>query len=122
MRTLGIFAASLSLAACESGGTSTSEMETAAIEHARQELRLSAEVPLQARVWVGSQQHEDQIVMCGTVSDSRTGTAVPPKRFAATGDPIKWLVFEDAHDAMVIARPDVFPEWERLCGTGANAT
>lgn len=122
MRTLVMIGASLGLAACESGGTSTSEMRTAAIEHARQELKLAADVPLQARVWVGQEQHQDQTVMCGTVSDSTAGTTVPPKRFAATGDPVRWLIFEDAHDAMVTAQPDKFPEWQRLCGPAPSST
>lgn len=121
MRTLVAIAASLGLAACEDGGTSTSEMRAAAIEHARQELKLAANAPLEATVWVGAQQHEDQTVMCGTVSSSG-GTVMKPKRFAATGDPINWLIFEDAHDAMVTAQPDKFPEWQRLCGPGPSST
>ena len=118
MRTLVFYAAALGLAACESGGTSTLEMRMGAIEHTRQELKLGADVPLQATVWVGPQQHQNQTVMCGTVSDSRAGTAMSPKRFAAVGDPMKWLVFEDAHDAMVTAQPNKFPEWQQLCGSG----
>lgn len=122
MRALLMTVAGLGVAACEGGGTSTSEMRTAAIEHARQELNLAADVPLQATVWVGPQQHQDQTVMCGTISDSRSGTAMSPKRFAATGDPVKWLIFEDAHDAMVTAQPDKFPEWQQLCGSGQPST
>lgn len=113
-------AATLGLAACEQGGTSTAEMKTAAIEHARQELGLAANVPLNATVWVGPEQHREQAVLCGTVSDETPGTRVPPKRFAATGDPIEWLIFEDAHDAMIPAQPDKFPEWGRLCGRGRS--
>lgn len=111
-------AAAVVLASCEGGGTSTAEMEAAAIEHARQELGLAADVPLQSTVWAGQGEDREEVVLCGTVSDQRPGTTVPPKRFAATGDPIRWLVFEDAHDAMVTAQPNKFPEWERLCGNG----
>jgi hypothetical protein len=91
-------------------------MQIAAIEHARQELGVAADVPLQARVWVGPEQYEEQTVLCGTVSDRTPASRVPPQRFAATGDPIQWLVFEDAHNPLITSRPDKFPEWQRLCG------
>ena len=122
MRALALLAAILGLVACESGGTSTAEMRTAAVEHARQQLGLGADVPLQATVWVGPEQHQEQTVLCGTVSDSSPGTRVPPKRFAATGDPVRWLIFEDAHGPMVTAQPDKFPEWQRLCGSDKSST
>lgn len=118
MRTLVLVAAGLCLAACnDSGGTSTAEMKTAAIEYTREQLKLGAQVPLDAKVWVGQEHHDDQLVMCGTVRDTTPASRVPPKRFAATGDPIRWLVFEDAHDAMVISQPDKFKEWLQLCGS-----
>lgn len=121
MRRLLLLSVILGLAACEDGGTSAAEMEAAAIDKARQELRLAADAPLQAKVWVGAEEHEGETVLCGTVSDPNPGTRIPPKRFAATGDPIRWLIFEDAHSPMVRTQGDKFPEWGRLCG-GNQAT
>ncbi len=117
MRALVMLTASLGLAACDDGGTSTADMRAAAIEYTREELKLAPAVPLEAKVWVGPERHDDKIVLCGTVSDVTPNSRMPPKRFAATGDPINWLVFEDAHDAMVSAQPDKFPEWQELCGS-----
>ncbi|MBA2772219.1 MAG: hypothetical protein M3428_03375 [Pseudomonadota bacterium] len=105
------------LGGCESGGTSTREMEAAAIAHARQELGLAETVPLEATVWIG-EPREGQTVMCGTVSDRSPGGGAPPQRFAATSDPVNWLIFEGAHNAMVPSQPDKFPEWQALCGRG----
>ena len=116
MRTPVLLAAALGLFACERGGTSSAEMRAAAIDHARQVLGLAADVPLEATVWVGPEQHEGETVLCGTVSGTSPGTRVPPKRFAATGEPVRWLIFEDAHDPMVRTQPDMFSEWQRLCG------
>ncbi|MDQ3246632.1 MAG: hypothetical protein M3Q52_07050 [Pseudomonadota bacterium] len=115
MRKLLLLFAVLGLAACEDGGTSAAEMEAAALDKVRQELRLAADAPLQTKVWVGAQEHEGETVLCGTASDSTPGTTVPPKRFAATGDPIRWLIFEDAYNPMIRTQGDKFPEWRRLC-------
>lgn len=117
MRTPIWLVASLSIAACERGGTSVLEMEAAAKDHTRQELGLAADVPLQATVWVGRGDEKEETVLCGTVRDERQGTPVRPKRFAATGDPIRWLIFEDAHAPMTRSQPDKFPEWQQLCGS-----
>lgn len=109
-----IAAASLA-AACEGGGTSTREVKAAAIQHAKQELRLPASEPLEATAWVGQNDEREGLVICGTVSGKGSGSRVRPQRFAATADPIRWLIFEDAHDPMVASQPDKFPEWRRLC-------
>ena len=108
------------VAACDPGGTSSAEMEAAAVERARDELGLAADVPLQAEVWVGRGQHEGQTVLCGTVSGSAPGSKVTPKRFAATVDPVDWLIFENAHASMAPSQPDKFPEWRRLCGSDGS--
>ena len=107
------------LSGCEEGGTSTIELRQAAIDKARQELGLAADVQLEATTWAGA-EHEDQVALCGTVSGTGNGGQVQPQRFAATGDPIRWLVFEDAHDPLLTSQPDKFPEWERLCAKTAG--
>ncbi len=118
MRALLILTAAAStLSACEDGGTSTREMEAAAIDRARQELRLGAEVPLEAIVWAGAEDYDGKTVLCGTVSGKAGAASAPPQRFAATGDPIEWLVFTNAHSPMPPSQPDIFPEWQRICGS-----
>lgn len=108
----------LPLCACGQGGTSTAEVRSAAIDRAREELRIGGDIPLEATVWVG-QPHEGEVTVCGTVSS--TGAArVRPQRFAATTSPIRWLIFEDAHASTVPSQPDKFPEWSRICGRAAN--
>lgn len=103
MRTIIIFAASL---------------KAAAEQRARQELKLPAGTQLESTVWVGNEQYEGATVLCGTVSGEGPGTSVRPHRFAATGDPVEWLAFEDAHDPMIATRAEKFPEWARYCGEG----
>ncbi len=114
-----MLAAASSLGGCETGGTSTTEMKAAAIERARQEAGLAANVPLEATVWTGVGQHDDQIVLCGTVSGESGATRIA-KRFAATGVPIRWLAFEDAHDPMIRSQPNKFIEWQQVCADGAR--
>jgi hypothetical protein len=111
--------AALLLAGCNAGGTSTQEVRRAAIEHARQQLKLPADTPLEARAWVG-QPHDGELTVCGTVSGQSGSSAVPPQRFAAATEPIEWLLFEPAHDPMVRSQPDKFREWSQLCGRGAE--
>ena len=113
-------ASALAVSACDSGGTSTREMEAAAIEQAREKLNLPADALLEAKVWVG-QPFDGETVMCGTVSDTSAGSAVRPQRFAATPEPLRWLVFEDAHDPMSRSQPDKFIEWASVCGTGTQS-
>ena len=121
-RSFTVFAVTASLCGCESGGTSTREIEAAAVQRARQQLRLPASAPLEAKVWVGSEEFDDQPVLCGTVSGAGSSKGrVRPQRFAATGDPINWLVFEDAHAPIVRSQPDKFQEWGRLCSDGPAA-
>ena len=120
MRTIGTgLAAVLALSACNSG-TSTAEVEKAAIERARSELRLPASAPLEARAWVG-EEHQDQLVVCGTVSAPGPGAAIPAKRFAAHTSPIEWIHFENAHDTSQAAQPDKFVTWHQMCGDRGGA-
>ena len=111
----------LSLLACNQAGVSTREMEELAVDRARQELKLAAEVPLQATVWTGK-PYEDKVTMCGTVSAAEgSSTPVEPQRFAAVGDPPQFLFFEPAHEEMVQSRPNMFQSFETLCaGTQAG--
>ena len=110
----------IATSACGGGGTSTREMEAAAIEQARQRLNLPADAPLEAKVWVGL-PFDGETVMCGTVSDTAADSGVPAQRFAATPEPLRWLVFEDAHDPMSRSQPDKFVEWASVCGTGTQS-
>ena len=114
-RTLAVVAAASLAVACERGGTSTREVRAAAIQHAKEKLRLPASAPLEATAWVGQTDEREGLVICGTVSGKGSGSGVRPQRFAATADPIRWLIFEDAHDPLVASQPDKFPEWQRLC-------
>ena len=111
----------LSLMACDQAEVSTREMGRLAIDRARQELGLGADVPLQATVWTGK-PYEDKITMCGTVSAAEgSSTPVEPQRFAANGDPPQFLFFEPAHEEMVQSRPGMFQSFETLCaGTQAG--
>lgn len=94
----------------------TEEVRQAAIDRARQEFGVSGDAPVEASVWAGEQRGGETIV-CGTVSGGDSAQ-FRPQRFAASSDPIRWLIFEDAHDAMVRPDPNKFPEWSALCGTG----
>lgn len=116
MRSTIVAATALALAACSQDGTSTSEMRAAAEQRARQALNLPAEVALKSTVWIGHEEYVGASVMCGTVAGSGEGAPVRPQRFAATGDPIEWLVFEDAHDPMIATRSEKLPDWARYCG------
>jgi hypothetical protein len=107
----------LPLAACGGGALSTKDMEQAAKEKARADLHLAADTPLEAKVWVG-QPKDGQTVYCGTVSDTTSGTMVPPQRFAATPEPLRWLVFEPAHEPMIASQPDKYAAWGNLCTGG----
>lgn len=110
--------AALVVTACDSGGTSSKEMERVAMDRARQELGLAANVPLESRVWTG-RPHEGEVTLCGTVS-SADGASKPivPQRFVATGDPAKFLVFEPAHQQMVQSEMNMFESWASLCAGG----
>ena len=119
IQQLMIIAPLLAAAGCETGGSSTEDVRQAAIEHARAELGLAADAPLEATVWAG-QEYEGEITVCGTVSGGN-GAAVAPQRFAASTDPIDWLIFEDAHNPIVTSQPDKFPEWSQLCGQEAES-
>ncbi len=120
MRTLAIgLAVVVALSACSSG-TSTAELEEAAKERARQALQLPANAPLEATAWVG-EEYDGDMVVCGTVSGTGSGTAIPPKRFAAHTSPIEWIHFENAHDTSQAAQPDKFVTWFQMCGNRGGA-
>ena len=116
MRSTYLAAIALALAACEQGGTSTLEIKAAAEQRAREELKLPTSTPLESSVWVGSEEYDGATVLCGTVSGG-ADSSVTPKRFAATGGPINWLVFEDAHNP-VGPQGEKFQDWSRFCGEG----
>ena len=104
-----------SLSACGEDGTSTREMEQAAIERTREELGLQSDAPLEATVWVGK-EYEGDVMLCGTVSSTRGSTSpIAPQRFAAATEPVRFHVFEEAHSPMVQSEPDKFISWESYC-------
>lgn len=119
MRSIVLAAASLAmLAACDQDGTSTQDVKEAAAERVREELGLAADAPLETSVWTG-QEFAGELTVCGTVS-SAGAQGFPPKRFIATTDPLRWQVFEDAHNPMIPSQPGKFPEWSQTCGSGAQ--
>lgn len=105
-------------AACGKDGASTEEVRVAAIEKARAELGIAADIPLDATVWTG-QPFNDQLTVCGTVSSSGA-QQMRAQRFIATTDPLEWQVFEDAHSPMIPSQPGKFPEWSRICGASGQ--
>lgn len=106
------------LVACDSGGLTTREMQAAAVDRARQQFNLSADAAMEAQVWAGK-TWDDQVVLCGTVTGRNGGAQVPAQRFAATeGDPVRWLIFENAHAPLADTGGDRVPDWVDLCGTG----
>ena len=112
MRSSGAYIAlvTLALVACARGGMSTQEMEAAAIDRARQDLNVPANVPLQAQVWAGD-KWQGKVVLCGIVSGGQVA-----QRFAATADdPPRWLLWEDAATPTPPARPDAFVSWAETC-------
>jgi hypothetical protein len=111
--------ATMTVAACAQG-PSTDELKTAATERAAQELGVPAS-SLESTVWVGNGERDGKTVLCGTVSDKTAGSSVPPKRFAATSEPLHWLVFEDAHDPILVSQPNKYAEWGPLCAQGKAA-
>lgn len=112
--------AAISLAACGGDGLTTREIEIAAIERARQELSIPANVPLKATVWTG-RERDGQMSYCGSVS-SEDGAASPirPQQFAAHGDPLTFFIFGDAHQSDPRTQPGMFENWAAVCsGTQA---
>ena len=105
----------LLLMACDSGGMTSDEIEQAAMDYARQELGIAADVPLEAEVWVAEGDRND-VIYCGTVSGAGGATQVRPQRFAATTErPIRWIVFEEAHNPLLDTGEDRVPDWVNLC-------
>ena len=100
------------MVACDSGGMSSDEVRTAAMEKAREEFNLADNAPLEAAVWTGT-EYDGEGSVCGTVSSA--GGRMPPQRFLARLEPFEWLVFEGAHERMIQSQPDKFAEWERYC-------
>lgn len=116
MRTcLVLCAAAVSLSACGDQAVSTRDIEQAAVERARQELSLPASTPLRATVWTGAER-DGEMTYCGSVSSPSGGTAIPPQRFAAHGDPIEFFIFEDAHVPDLASQPGKFESWAATCG------
>ncbi len=110
----------LSSTACDRDDVSTRDVERAAIEHARQQLGLGQNVPLNATVWVG-READGQMSYCGSVeSESGATTRIPPQQFAAHGEPLSFFIFGDAHRTVPESQPGMFENWTALCaGTQA---
>ena len=119
--TILSLASCFSLGACGSEGVSTREVEKAAIERARQELRLRDDVPLKATVWTG-RESDGQLTYCGSVS-SEDGASAPirPQQFAAHGDPLTFFIFGDAHQTDPRSEPGKFENWTALCAGAQDA-
>lgn len=109
MRHFAIAVSIALLAGCGTDGTSTDEMEEAAIAYARQQLSLPADAAVDATVWAG-QEFEGEVVLCGTITGGPE-----PYRFAGRGDPVDWMIFEPASTAPEATAVDMFPEWDVVC-------
>ena len=108
----------LFVAACGSGALTSEEIQQAAIERARTELGLPADTPLEAEIWASEGDRED-VIFCGTISGQGEGSQVTPQRFAATAtEPIRWIVFEEAHNPLLDTGEDRVPDWVNLCEPG----
>lgn len=125
MRTFmlaGTLITALSTAACGTDdGATFRELERAAVERARQELKLPASTPLESTVWTG-RAADGQLTFCGSVS-SPEGSASPirPQQFAAHDDPIRFIIFGPAHQADPRAHPGKFENWAALCANAQDA-
>jgi hypothetical protein len=113
-------AAIAGLSACGDEAVSTREIEQAAIERARQELRLPAGTALTATVWTGAER-DGELTYCGSVGSGPGATPIQPQRFAAHGDPIEFFIFENAHDADPASQPGKFESWSAVCGNAQPA-
>ena len=110
----------INLAACGGTGTTTQDVQVAAIERARQELSLPADVPLTATVWTGRERN-GQMTYCGSVSSTDgAASAIRPQQFAAHGDPLNFFIFGDAHQTDPQTQPGKFENWSAVC-SGAQA-
>lgn len=109
-----------SLAACGGKGTTTQDIEVAAIQRARQELSLSADVPLMATVWTG-RERDGQITYCGSVGSKHgASSSIRTQQFAAHGDPLTFFIFGNAHQTDPQTQPGKFENWSAVC-SGAQA-
>lgn len=101
------------LSGCDTGGASTTDVRQAAIDEARDKLGLAANVPVEARVWTGT-EYDGEPSVCGTVSSA--DSQMPPQRFLARLEPLEWLVFENAHSPMR-GDQNKFPSWQKYCSS-----
>ncbi len=105
---------------CESRSMSASDMERAAVDHARQTLALGPAAKLDATVFVGKEV-DGEATMCGFVRGrDAAGREIDPRQFVVTTDPVKWLVFQSVHAPSIPAHPDKFVTWAEVCGAGPN--
>jgi hypothetical protein len=105
----------LVVAACDSGGLSTDEMEAAAQERVRESLELTEESALFTNVFVGEPVDGDT-VLCGTVKGTTAdGMPITPRRFIAATDPARWIWFNPADGNILPSQPDKFIEWHTTC-------
>lgn len=110
------------IVACDSGGLSTADVQTAATERVRASLGLTADSTLFTDIFVGRPK-DDDVVLCGTITGKTAGgSQVGPRRFVAAADPARWLYFETPAEVGQVDRIDptampsmFFDAWSRLC-------
>lgn len=109
------------IVACDSGGLSTLDVQTAAKERVRRSLGLTGETALFTDVFVGSPR-DGEVVLCGTVKGEKPdGSTVGPRRFVAGTDPAQWLHFETAAEVGEVDTIDptamnmFVDEWAKFC-------
>lgn len=84
----GTFALALATAACgNSDAASTRVIEGAAVERARQELGVGANVPLKATVWTAGKRTANSPYAAPLSSPDGAATPIRPQQFPAHGDP-----------------------------------
>ena len=110
---LAAFCCAATLAACETGGTSSAEAEQAAEQQVRERFGLGENAEMETNVFVGTPR-DGETILCGTVRPA-AGATFPPQRFIAETDPARFLVFEKAGSLAAPSQPGMFPEWEVHC-------
>ena len=112
----------LALIACESGGTSTTDVERAAEKRVRDKFGLDQDAPLKTDVFVG-RPRDGETILCGRVdATASTGTALPTQFFISSTDPSRFLMFGRNDTPGRISQPDMFPDWTKLCAGAGGGT
>ena len=108
-------AGALALAACDGGGLTSNDVQTAAKERVREQLNLTADSTLFTETFVGQPVNGDTVV-CGTVSGrTAEGAEITPRRFIAAADPGRWVKFEPVTNVALPTKPDMFVDWYKAC-------